>query len=210
MKKLTIVFLLNLAPILLKAQVGIGTTDPQATLHVVSKSDKLLVIDKEDNNGDIVNAITINKNGELSISQNYTLPQNDGNNGDVLVTDGNGILTWKPLTNNASGILIKKLNSSNSLKTTNNPEMLMLSDTGLTPNAGQEELLKLPNTSSSSNGAWNFNSIEGGVHGKHIHLINDSVKELKINCISQNNANPNKIVELSKNQSHINLSLIHI
>ena len=146
MKKLTIVFLLNLAPILLKAQVGIGTSDPQATLHVVSKSDKLLVIDKEDNNGDIVNAITINKNGELSISQNYTLPQNDGNNGDVLVTDGNGILTWKPLTNNASGILIKKLNSSNSLKTTNNPEMLMLSDTGLTPNVGQEELLKLPNT----------------------------------------------------------------
>ena len=37
-------------------------------------------------------------------------------------------------------------------------------------------------------------------------MINDSVKELKINCISQNNANPNKIVELSKNQSHININ----
>ena len=218
MKKLSIVFLMHLTQIILNAQVGIGTTDPQATLHIVSKSDTLLLIDKEDSEGNITPAVTVDNEGNMftrgtvTISQNYTMPLEDGNTDDVLVTDGNGQVFWKPINDlidtgsSSSGLLIKKLNSSHTLYTSNNAKILRLSDTGLTSNPAQEELLKLPNTNSGSQGAWHFNKIEGGVHGKHIHLINDSVKSLRIDCSSQSNSNTNKIVELGRNQSNININ----
>ena len=218
MKKISIVFLLHLAPLILNAQVGIGTTDPQASLHIVSKSDTLLLIDKKDSEGNITSAVTVDNNGNMftrgtvTISQNYTMPLEDGNANDVLVTDGNGHVLWKPISDlidtsvGSSGLLIKKLNSSHTLYTSNNARMLRLNDTGLTPNPAQEELLKLPNTSSGSQGSWHFNKIEGGVHGKQIHIINDSVKQLKINCTSQSNTNKNKIIELGRNQSNININ----
>ena len=56
---------MHLAPIILNAQVGIGTTDPQATLHIVSKSDTLLLIDKKDSEGNITPAVTVDNNGNM-------------------------------------------------------------------------------------------------------------------------------------------------
>ena len=140
------------------------------------------------------------------------MPLEDGNADDVLVTDGNGHVFWKPISDlidtggSSSGATYKKLNNSHTLYTSNNARMLRLNDTGLTPNPAQEELLKLPNTSNGAQGLGYFNKIEGGVHGKHIHLINDSTKNLRIDCTSQSNTNENKIVELEE----INLILTSI
>ena len=55
---------MHLAPIILNAQVGIGTTDPKA-LHIVSKSDTLLLIDKKDSEGNITPAVTVDNNGNM-------------------------------------------------------------------------------------------------------------------------------------------------
>jgi hypothetical protein len=40
------------------------------------------------------NAITVLKDGTIKL-KDYEFPNQDGNNGDVLVTDGNGVLTWQ-------------------------------------------------------------------------------------------------------------------
>ena len=113
----------------------IGTTNPQASLHIVSQKDTLLLIDKQDRNGNVTPAVTIDNNGNMftkgtvTISQNYTMPLEDGNADDVLVTDGNGYVFWKPISDlidngNGSSGLIKKLNSSHTLYTSNNARML--------------------------------------------------------------------------------------
>jgi hypothetical protein len=46
------------------------------------------------------NVITFTAPASLAASYNLTLPPNDGNNGQVLTTDGNGVTTW---TTNGAG-----------------------------------------------------------------------------------------------------------
>lgn len=54
-------------------------------------------VELESNNG---NKITLDAPNSLATSYNFILPPNDGTNGQVLTTDGNGVTTW---TTNGAG-----------------------------------------------------------------------------------------------------------
>lgn len=44
------------------------------------------------------NAFEVSQNGEVTINSRYTLPIGDGNSGEVMTTDGNGNLSWQPVS----------------------------------------------------------------------------------------------------------------
>lgn len=60
------------------------------------------------------NAFEISQSGAVTINSRYTLPLGDGNAGDILTTDGNGVLSWtNPTTNPFSNANSQENNSSN-------------------------------------------------------------------------------------------------
>ncbi len=70
------------------ADVGIGTTNPQAKLHVAGGD---MMVDGGD-----INVL----NGTLNINNAFSFPTNDGTNGQVLQTDGTGVVSWNTPTDN--------------------------------------------------------------------------------------------------------------
>ena len=78
-------------------RLGIGTSSPSYTLDVLGpirvggngQTGRFIFYD-----GVSGNELSFEANSSMTVSQTYTLPPYDGQNGDVLVTDGNGNLTW--------------------------------------------------------------------------------------------------------------------
>ncbi len=126
--------------------IGMGTTSPAERLHIVGNAQV---------DGNIVIKPTSSTSGELRIMENggtqytafkspqlsnnviYTLPINDGNNGDVLTSDGSGVLSWQSvdgwgLSGNVvgAGKFIGTLNAQPLSFRTNNAERMSIGTTG--------------------------------------------------------------------------------
>lgn len=94
------------------AQVGIGTTTPSGMLHIVSTTANALVIDPHGTSagetGEIqFKELTANGSNHVGLKAPdniasdavFVLPSADGTNGQALVTDGSGNLSWASSSN---------------------------------------------------------------------------------------------------------------
>ena len=62
-------------------------------------SDRLFVLGNGTNDFNLSNALTIFKDGRMNINDAYTMPTSDGTNGQVMQTNGAGIVSWAtPIT----------------------------------------------------------------------------------------------------------------
>jgi len=98
----------------------------EAASNFAGISEKLIIENSDSNTpliyGDFENDY-LQINGTLNINNSYTFPNIDGNNGDILTTDGMGNITWTNLKNNEKLIkdeLVKQNKSIIKLQKSNN------------------------------------------------------------------------------------------
>ena len=54
----------------------------------------LFIVGNGSSSGNLSNAFSVKNNGKVTINQEYTLPQTDGDAAQNITTDGNGNLAW--------------------------------------------------------------------------------------------------------------------
>lgn len=81
---------------------GIYNTDyTPLSVGGFNNADRLFVIGNGTNATNLSNALTIYKDGRMNINDAYTMPTSDGTNGQVMQTNGAGIVTWANPTTSA-------------------------------------------------------------------------------------------------------------
>lgn len=81
---------------------GIYNTDySPLSVGGFDNADRLFVIGNGTNATNLSNALTIYKDGRMNINDAYTMPTSDGTNGQVMQTNGAGIVTWANPTTSA-------------------------------------------------------------------------------------------------------------
>lgn len=78
----------------------------------------LSIVESDIIRSSIVTGTTISAN-TINVSGDYTFPQTDGSNGQVMKTDGSGVLTWQSSTASSSGSLIFTFDGGGSQIATN-------------------------------------------------------------------------------------------
>lgn len=72
-----------------------NTTYTPASANGWRANDRIFVVGKGQGDLSRSNAMTVYKDGSININDSYTLPTTDGGAGNVLTTDGSGIVSWQ-------------------------------------------------------------------------------------------------------------------
>jgi hypothetical protein len=122
------------------------------------------------NNGTSLQQVTIQGSTDANFAANYTLtlPVNDGNSGQVLSTDGNGVLSWatagsgSSISNGNSNVSIAAANGNVTISAVGNANIVVITGTGanIAGNLTLRDTIKFANGTDSN---VTLANIQGGV-----------------------------------------------